>query len=111
MREKVLEMKELREELAFAQSAVNKARKLDSGASQSEDRRGKSLDGWEFDGNVKQMRAQVRLELEVTFFLAFVSRKLLTNNSWIQHENKSFNQASVVSHLITVEQIVCALYT
>ena len=33
MREKVLEMKELKEELAFEQSAVNKARKLDSGAS------------------------------------------------------------------------------
>ena len=91
-------MKELKEESAFAQSAVNKARKLDSGASQSEDRRGKSLDGWESDGNVKQMRALVRLKLEVTFFSAFFSQYIFTNHSWIQHENMSFNQASVVSH-------------
>lgn len=67
MREKVLEMKELKEELAFAQSAVNKARKLDNGAYQSEDRRGKSLDGWESEGNVKQLRAQVQLDLKITF--------------------------------------------
>ena len=73
MREKVLKMKELKEGLAFAQSAISKARKLDSGDSQAEDRRGKSLDGWESDGNVKQMRAQVRLELEVNFILAFFS--------------------------------------
>ncbi|KAG0571893.1 hypothetical protein KC19_VG051600 [Ceratodon purpureus] len=62
MREKVLEMKELKEELVTAQSAVNKARKLDNGAYQSEDRRGKSLDGWESDG---KLRAQIQnLELE-----------------------------------------------
>jgi len=79
MREKVLKMKELKEGLAFAQSAVNKARKLDSGASQSEDRRGKSLDGWESDGYDTQMRALVRLELEIFFlfdiFLAIVFYK------------------------------------
>ena len=59
MREKMLEMKELKEELAFAQSAVNKARKLDNMSYQSEDRRGKSLDGWESDANINQLRAQV----------------------------------------------------
>ena len=62
MREKVLEMKELKEELVSAQSAVNKARKLDNGAYQSEDRRGKSLDGWESDG---KLRAQVRSDFKI----------------------------------------------
>ena len=81
MREIVLEMKELKEGLAFAQSPANKARKLDSGDSQSVDRRGKSLDGWESDGYVKEMVARVRLELEVFFlfgiFLSIVFYKSL----------------------------------
>lgn len=58
MREKMLEMKELKKELTFAQSAANKARKLDNVANEG-DRRGRSLDGWETDANVQQLRAQV----------------------------------------------------
>jgi len=65
MREKMLEMKELKEELAFAQSAVNKAQKLDNIANEVGDRRGRSLDGWESDANVQQLRAQVRLNLKI----------------------------------------------
>ena len=52
MREKMLEMKELKEELAFAQSVVNRARKLNNVSYEPEERRGKSLDSWESDGNV-----------------------------------------------------------
>lgn len=52
MREKMLEMKELKEELAFAQSVVNRARKLNNVSYEPEERRGKSLDSWESHGNV-----------------------------------------------------------
>lgn len=64
MREKMLEMKELKQELAFAHAA-NKARKFDNMASQVEERRGRSLDGWDSDANVQQLRAQVRLNLKI----------------------------------------------
>lgn len=66
-----LEMKELKGELALAQSAVYKAQKLDHSAYQSEDRRGKSLDGWMSDANVQQLRTQVRLDLKKNFVQTF----------------------------------------
>lgn len=58
----MLEMEELKKEVACAQLAANKARKLEDTCHHgSEDRRGKSLDGWELETNVKQLRDQVLL--------------------------------------------------
>lgn len=65
MQEKMLEMAELKEELAFTQSTVIKARKLGNVTNVVGDKRGRSLDGWESDSNVQQLRAQVRLDFKI----------------------------------------------
>jgi len=65
MQEKMLEMTELKEELAFTQSTVMKARKLENVTNEVGDKRGRSLDGWESDSNVQQLRAHVRLDLKI----------------------------------------------
>lgn len=65
MREKVLEMEDLKKEMAFMHSAANKARKLDNASHEAEDRRGRSLDGSDSFATVSHLRAQIQvLEME-----------------------------------------------
>lgn len=65
MREKVLEMEDLKKEMAFMHSAANKARKLDNASHEAEDRRGRSLDGSDSFATVSHLRAQVQVNLKI----------------------------------------------
>lgn len=112
----MLEMEELKKEVACAQLAANKARKLEDTCHQgSEDRRGKSLDGWELETNVKQLRAQVYCFLLKVFVsdcnaivtaLCFKSRQQRRFVVFYYHNQHLQNQRPYIAAVVLLPLII-----